>query len=107
MDDIPKLIQNVEACALSLKGTLDAAVTRVKGMQEAMLKCDADVAAKVAAAQEQISNLRADIQHLTQERRKAERELELVQKDIEKGKKQIASLKDEYRRTIDRILAPA
>jgi len=70
-----------------------------------MLKCDADLAAKQATADEQISRVRADIQHLTQERRKAERELELVQKEIEKGKKQIADLKAEYQRTVDKILA--
>ena len=105
MDDLPKLISNIEACAASLKGTIDSAVTRVKGMQDAMLKCDADLAAKQATADEQISRVRADIQHLTQERRKAERELELVQKEFEKGKKQIADLKAEYQRTVDKILA--
>ena len=33
MSDIPKLIQDMDACGSSAKGSLDAVVARVKGMQ--------------------------------------------------------------------------
>jgi predicted nucleic acid-binding Zn-ribbon protein len=74
-------------------------------MQDAMLKCDADLAAKRAAADEQIANLRTDIQHHQSEKVKAERELAQVQREIERGKKDIQRVKDEYHATINRILA--
>jgi predicted nucleic acid-binding Zn-ribbon protein len=104
--DLNRLIENAVSCSLSLKGAADEYVNRLRGMKEASMKCDADFQQKKAAADERISQLRTDIQALGEQRRDAQRALEIVQKDIAKGQKEISRLKEEYRAIFDRILEP-
>jgi predicted nucleic acid-binding Zn-ribbon protein len=105
MDDLNQLFTNAIACVNSMKSSADAFINRLEGMKAASLKCDADLQEKQRLAAEQINNLRADIQHHQTEKVKAERELAHVQREIEKGRKDIERVKQEYRSTIDRILA--
>jgi hypothetical protein len=104
MDDISKLIANVEACALSLKGTVDSAVMRLKGMQDAMLKCDQTVAEKQAWRDEQIARMRGDIQAEANAKGKAVREREIAENERDKVVKDIERVKAEYDRIVDRII---
>jgi predicted nucleic acid-binding Zn-ribbon protein len=102
--DLERLIDNAAACSLSLKGAADDFVKALRGMKAATLKCAEELKAKRAAADEQVDNLRADIQQIRDERSKAERELAIVHREIEKGRKEIERVKDEYRKIINRVL---
>ena len=106
-DPLSNLISAAEACVASAKGSLDAVVSRLRAIQTDGIKADADLADKLAHADQLISNRRADLQHLAGEIAKKKRELELVQRDITKGEKRITDLTAEYQRTVDRILSPA
>jgi peptidoglycan hydrolase CwlO-like protein len=105
--DLERLISNASSCSLSLKGAADAFVTALRSMKDRSLKCEADLKAKQQAADEQIAQLRADIQSLSEQRRDATRALEITQNEIRKTQKEITRLKEEYRATVDRILEPA
>jgi hypothetical protein len=89
MSDLEHLINNAVACANSVKLSADAYVKAMERLREASLKADADLKAKQAAADSAIAGLRSQLQDLTQDRVKAQRELELVRQQIEKERKEI------------------
>ena len=106
MDDLNQLFNNAIACVNSMKHAADAFISRLEGMRAASLRADADLQEKQRLAAAESDRLRSQIHELNQERAKAERQLQIAQRDVEKGKKQISALKDEYNRTVERAFAP-
>jgi chromosome segregation ATPase len=104
--ELPKIIHNVEACAASLKAVVDSVLTKLKGMQSEMAKLEQDLAQKRAIAEEQIANLRADIQSLRNEKAKAERETAMAKAEQEKEWKKVEHVKEQARKIIDGVFAP-
>jgi chromosome segregation ATPase len=106
-DPLPNLISAAEACVASAKGSLDAVVSRLRAIETDGVKCDANLAAKWAASEEQINRLRADIQHHQAEKAKAIREREIAEGERDKVRKDIERLKAEYLRIFDRVQTTA
>src|SRR6516162_10260082 len=104
MTDLERLIDQAAACVLSMKGAADDFVAALHGLKAASRKCEEDLAAKQAKADEQIAGARADLQQIHDERKKARRELELANHEVEKAEKKVEHLKDEYRKIFDRVL---
>jgi hypothetical protein len=65
------------------------------------------LADKLAAAQEQIARIRADIQAETQAKAKAIREREIAEGERDKVAKDIERLKQAYQHIFDRIMTTA
>jgi chromosome segregation ATPase len=104
MSNFPDVLKNISACASGLTAHVDDAVNRLKAMESDMVRCDEELKAKQVAADKQIEKLRAELQHLREERAKAERELELVRKNIEREKKEVGREWENLRKGIAHIM---
>jgi predicted nucleic acid-binding Zn-ribbon protein len=105
MEDLNKVINDVSACAKSLKGSVDVYVSALVAMRERSLQCEAELAAKQATANEQIDALRRAIADLRLEEKQLTRQLELLRADIEKEKKQIGRERAKFRADLDSFMA--
>jgi uncharacterized coiled-coil DUF342 family protein len=103
--DLSKVIDQVGACADSLKHATDQYVNRLLATKDQSLKCDADLQAKQARAGEEADRLRAEINELNAERVRLERTLSTLKDRIETEKKNIGREKEKMRKSLDEWLA--
>jgi FtsZ-binding cell division protein ZapB len=103
---IDQLLGNAIACSTSLRFACDQYEKALSRIREASIKCENDLAAKVAVANETIANLRAEIQSLREDKMKAEREVAVVKAEKEKELKKYTRFIDEARAKTERVLGP-
>jgi hypothetical protein len=105
MSDLEHVIANAVACTNSLTFASTQYLKALETIREASIKCESDLAQKVNLANETIANLRTEIQHLREDKIKAEREVAMVIAEKEKELRKYNRFIEEGRAKIDKILA--
>jgi len=105
MSALPTLIIQAETSATAVKAAADQFVGWLNNVRNDIARCEEELAQKRRVADTEIARLRADIQRLQSERADEERKLAVVQKTIERERKQWDLEKKRTLQSFDEVLA--